>query len=155
MGVNVINAPESIPCSYPLVFLAGGANTDWRKEFIGMFSIYSKINFLNPKRDDWQKMQQIGWNAIDEQIEWEARALEWADILVFWFTEGTTNPISLLELGKYGLASDKPLFIGCDPKYEKRYDVIKQTELARSEVKIVDSLSDLARSLYINVFEKR
>ena len=47
-----------------------------------------------------------------------------------WFSFETTQPIVLYELGRWA-ASDKPLAVGADPAYERRFDVVQQLGLAR------------------------
>ena len=43
--------------------------------------------------------------------------------------------------------TSKPIFIGVDPKYQRRQDVEIQTKLARPEIEIVYSLEDLANQI--------
>jgi len=66
-----------------------------------------------------------------------------ADAIVFWFSRGSLNPIVLFELGLWGLSRETPIFIGIDPEYERKQDVIIQTSLARPELDIFEDLSDI------------
>ena len=43
--------------------------------------------------------------------------------------------------------TNKPLFVGVDPNYQRFLDVKIQTKLARAEVVILESLTDLAGAL--------
>nr|BFE67883.1 hypothetical protein GCM10020092_011840 [Actinoplanes digitatis] len=64
------------------------------------------------------------------QIRWEFDQLAAAAAILFWFSSETTQPIALYELGRWA-ASDKPLVVGADPGYERRFDVVQQLGLAR------------------------
>ena len=69
--------------------------------------------------------------------------LRLANAIAFWFPPETLCPITLFELGAWSM-TDKPLFVGVDPKYQRRLDVKIQTKLVRPEITILESLKDLA-----------
>lgn len=123
----------------PKIFLAGGITNcpDWQSVILQHLSKHDVVVY-NPRRSDWRQD-----NDVREQIHWERESLLGADIILFWFSKGSVNPIALLELGAYGLATDVPLFIGIDYGYERDIDVRIQTELARPDVHIEDSLIGL------------
>jgi hypothetical protein len=77
-----------------------------------------------------------------EQITWEHDYLRMADAILFWFPCETICPIVLYELAAWSM-TDKPIFVGVHPDYQRRQDVEIQTGLARPEVEIVYSLEDL------------
>lgn len=80
---------------------------------------------------------------------WEYEHLQSADVLIYWFSMGSLNPIVLYELGRWGNSSkDKSMIIGIDPKYERSQDVIIQTQLSRPDVPIVYTLEDVASELH-------
>ena len=137
MGMNVIQAPNKntieIAKGVPKVFLAGCANTDWRKEFVTKFEDKFVV-FFDPKRDDWNLMDA---SKTLEQITWEFKHLRDADIIVYHFNAGSVCPITLLEYGFWGLAYGRPIVVYVSDEYEKRRDIIIQTALARSDVKII------------------
>ena len=85
-------------------------------------------------------------SASNEQIEWEHRYLRSAETISFWFPCETFCPITLYELGAWSM-SDKTLFVGVHPDYPRKVDVEVQTKLARPEIEIVYSLSDLATQI--------
>lgn len=87
--------------------------------------------FYNPRRKNFPMDNP---NAAEEQIVWEYNHLKTADIIVFWLASGTLNPIVLYELGIWGNATNKPIIIGIDPKYERKLDVLVQTKLARPDI---------------------
>ena len=66
-------------------------------------------------------------------------------MILYWFSRGSLNPISLYELGLHGNSQLKTkIFIGIDPEYERKLDVVIQTRLSRPEIEIVYSLDELA-----------
>lgn len=87
-----------------VVFLAGsiemGAASDWRGELKTMLQD-TDIVLLNPWRDDWDDSwtQSIEDDNFREQVEWEIRGIEEADLVAIHFDPGTSAPITLLELG--------------------------------------------------------
>ena len=125
------------------IFLAGCANTDWRKEFVKHFT-NDDIVFLDPKRDDWDLMNK---NHMKEQIIWEFVKQRNADIMVFFYNAGSVCPITLLEYGLWGLSKGTPMVVGVTADYEKHDDIIIQTSLARPETNVVSNLEELAYEL--------
>jgi len=98
---------------------------------------------FNPRREHFP----IGDpGAAQEQIAWEHAYLRTADAILFWFPCETLCPIVLYELGAWSM-TDKPIFVGVHPEYERRQDVEIQTCLARPTVKVCYSLEDLAQQV--------
>jgi hypothetical protein len=133
------------------VFLAGGITNcpDWQAVLIDMIKDYKRITedvvVYNPRRKNFP----IGDpNAAEQQITWEYEHLKNADIIIFWFSVGSLNPIVLYELGRWGNSSDKMIIVGIDPKYERKQDVEIQTKLSKPHTPIVYSLEEVAESLY-------
>ena len=126
------------------VYLAGGITNcpDWQLEMVRLLS-GTNLTLLNPRRMLFPINDP---NAAHEQIAWEYKALRDANSILFWFPHETLCPIVLYELGAWSM-TDKPIFVGIHPKYERRLDVEIQTELTRPEVKIVYTLSDLAEQV--------
>lgn len=127
------------------IFFAGGITNcpDWQQELVKLLKDVN-IDILNPRRKDFP----IGDpNAANEQIAWEFRHFEKANMISFWFSRGSLNPIVLFELGKWLVQKEKRIFIGIDPGYIRTQDVVIQTELERDNIEIVDSLEDLANQI--------
>lgn len=100
----------------PKVFLAGtidnGNSSDWQGKLI--WQMKNKYNSLdpdadksigniivfNPRRNDWN--QNASEADCEEQIKWEQRHLDEADLIIMNFTDDSKSPITLLELGLYG-----------------------------------------------------
>lgn len=138
--IQVLSAPKDHHAS---IFLAGGISgcPDWQSEFIGLLDGRLSVTILNPRRESFPMGDQ---EAGKEQIKWEYRHLRRADVIVFWFCAETLQPIALFELGAWSMVQSKPLFVGAHPDYERRFDVVQQLGLVRPDVKVAESLPELA-----------
>lgn len=125
----------------PAVFLAGGISgcSDWQTEMTTLLS-GTALTLLNPRRPDFPMDDP---SAARTQIEWEYRHLKASDAALFWFPCETLCPITLFELGAWS-RTNKPLFVGTHPEYQRRLDVLVQLSLARPEAAVVNSLDALA-----------
>jgi hypothetical protein len=96
----------NIDCSKRTIFLAGsiemGAARDWQTEVEESLVDLEGVLF-NPRRDDWDSSwkQSIDNFQFRQQVEWELKAQEMADTVLFHFEPGTQSPITLLELGLF------------------------------------------------------
>lgn len=131
--MKYVESPEIYNTGKVSIFLAGGITNcpDWQKEMVELLKDLD-IVIYNPRREDFP----IGDpNAAYEQIKWEFETLDKVDMILFWFSKGSLNPIVLFEYGKWlmntrnGEVNYKPLFVGIDPEYERKQDVMIQTEL--------------------------
>ena len=134
------------------IFLAGGITKriDWQREAIAHFRATKvwnlpHIEIFNPRRANFNVLDPV---EAEEQIAWEYHRLKEANILVFWFSSETVQPITLYELGKWANADSptnvtKSIYIGCDPDYPRKYDVTIQTQLARPHAKIYSNLKSM------------
>lgn len=128
------------------IFLAGGITNcpDWQNEaiefFKSEFGVNAPITIYNPRRENFPINNP---NASEQQIVWEYNHLADADIILFWFAPGSPNPIVFYELGMHCNSSDKTCFIGCDPRFERKNDVVIQTALARPELPIYSDLNEM------------
>lgn len=141
--MQVIEAPNLYPTPAD-IFLGGGITNcpDWQSEIIAMFKQNTPRDeiILNPRRTGAFTEDIAG-----EQIEWEYHALRSVKTVFFWFPKETLCPITLLELGVFTQMPHVNLIVGTHPDYARRFDVIKQLELARPEVQVKDTL----RGMYI------
>ncbi len=105
-----IKAPNPLPDwqdrdGFRLVFLGGsiehGKATDWQQILQSKFKDDEPFIFLNPRRENWDSSwdQSIDNPKFKEQVTWELKGLEEADIIIIYFESGTLSPISMLELG--------------------------------------------------------
>lgn len=107
--MKVIKAPKKFYKDYengPHLFLAGsiemGKAEDWQTRLTDALKQKKGI-ILNPRRDDWDSSweQKIDNEQFREQVEWELRAQEEADLMAVYFDPGTRSPITLMELGMF------------------------------------------------------
>jgi hypothetical protein len=117
----------------PWLFLAGGITNcrDWQSELIELL-LPNKGTIFNPRRKEWPINNP---SASEEQIKWEYKYLWQADIISFWFSKETLNPIVLYELGahlvriKSKQAGPPIIIIGIEDGYQRTQDIIIQTSL--------------------------
>lgn len=126
--MNLITSPQNYHGNID-VFLAGGISDcpDWQNETLKKFD-NTALTIANPRRS--QKFDKNGPLA-SEQIEWEFEMLNKTSTIFFWFPKEALCPIALFELGKFIGQGNKNLIIGTDKEYVRRFDIIKQLELAR------------------------
>ncbi len=126
------------------VFLAGGINgcPDWQQEMVHLLSDTDLV-LLNPRRKHFPINDH---RASAEQIVWEYESLRKADAILFWFPYETLCPIALYELGTWSM-TDKPIFVGIHPNYQRRQNVVMQTRLARPDVEVMYSMSHLVSQI--------
>ena len=142
--MHYIESPGSFESKYldpTSVFLAGGITgcPDWQQEIRGLLQD-SDLVLVNPRRADFPIHDP---NAALEQITWEHNCLRLVDAILFWFPCETMCPIVLYELGAWSM-TNKPIFVGVHPRYQRRQDVEIQTGLVRPDVQVVYSLQELA-----------
>lgn len=120
------------------LFLAGGITgaRNWQRDAI-MLLQHEDGTLLNPRRS-------VDFRAeyADEQVEWEHKALQDAEAILFWFPPETLCPITLFELGMWSMRPEKPIFVGTDRQYQRRFDVVKQLSLSNPWVTVYDTLED-------------
>lgn len=106
---NYFESPNNIAYrdfSKKSVFLAGsieqGKAIDWQTE-TSQLLLENGFNVFNPRRKDWDSSwkQEYTDPQMNQQIGWEANALEHADYIIFFLQPGTYSPISLYEFGKF------------------------------------------------------
>lgn len=148
LNFSVITAPqEASTLSVRSLFLAGGISNcpDWQSQLINLLSDCRDLTIFNPRRPNYPMDNP---NEALNQIEWEYEHLKTADMIAVWFSKGSVNPIVLYELGIWINARPEiPAFVGIDPGYERTRDVQIQTKLARTDIQIVGSISELAEQV--------
>lgn len=144
-AINIKSLPKNS------VFLGGGITNcpDWQAEVkVILENNIPDVMLVNPRRENFDVTDKSN---TKKQIYWEYEYLQRCKTILFWFPKETLNPITLYELGAWSM-TDKPLFIGCHPEYERIEDVIIQTKLKRPELDVVFSLDDLTKQV-INHFK--
>jgi hypothetical protein len=151
----IIEAPNEVYSlenhSNVKLFLAGGITNcpDWQATILEKLKNFPHLTIYNPRRSNFPIGDPI---AAEAQITWEYNHLRDSDAIIFWFAKGSLNPIVLYELGRWGNSSQKPILIGIDPEYERKQDVLIQTQLSRPEITVFESLDDMVEKLYA-IFE--
>jgi 5,10-methenyltetrahydromethanopterin hydrogenase len=127
------------------VFLAGGITDcpDWQADFIKLMEDVDNVTLYNPRRASFDVKDP---DATEVQIVWEHRHLDEADIIIYWFSRGSLNPIVLYELGKY-INTDKKILIGMDPEYTRKTDVEVQSKLVGYKDNFYNNIEDLKDAL--------
>lgn len=139
--MNYIEAPTEYEGSEPALFLAGGVSDaeNWQRRLLRLLP-RGEYAVLNPRRVTFPADDTA---AETQQIEWEVRHLRRAMLAVFWFPAHTLCPITLLELGACW-AAEKPIVVGADVAYARRFDMEIHLRLQRPDVTIADTLELLA-----------
>ncbi len=91
----------------PKLFLAGSIDNGqaelWQASVAQELADLDVV-ILNPRRERWEPgwAQSLENPSFVEQVQWELRGLEEADVILMYFAPGSKAPISLLELGLFG-----------------------------------------------------
>jgi hypothetical protein len=141
--MHYIEAPQAYNGYEPSLFLAGGITgcPDWQKEMVAKLQDLPLVIF-NPRRSHFPQYEDID----REQIEWEYTYLRKATAISFWFPEETLCPITLYELGAWTM-TNKKIFLGVHPHYQRIQDIRIQTALVRPDVTLVQTLEELNQSI--------
>lgn len=145
--MRVIRAPDEVKAKKGerLVFLAGGISNcpDWQGSMPGLLGDIANLAVINPRR-----IVAFGKEGPEAagQIKWEHDALRKADAHAFWFCANVIQPISLFELGVWSEKSER-LFVGVDPFYPRRFDIVEQLKLSRPGIHVLDSLAKVAQQV--------
>ena len=122
---------EYIKYPRPWIFLAGGCKTNWRDEICEQILEKYDGTILDPVDEGYD---------VDKNTTWEVLGLWSCDIIVFWFENGTDQPLSLFELGsqagRYFSSGGKtpPVIIGIDPEYGMKKEVVNQIGVLNSHM---------------------
>ncbi len=138
--MQYIEAPSREEPKHSSIFLAGGITNcpDWQSQIIEKLRDLD-VTVFNPRRKNFP-IDNL--NAAEEQIRWEYERLRRADLISFWFSEGSSNPIVLFELGA-AFERTTPLVIGVHPAYLRKQDVEIQTMLRKPNLRISYNLDEL------------
>jgi hypothetical protein len=106
-----VKAPGKYHLSKYTIFLAGaidmGQAIDWQRKVANALRDLD-ILILNPRRDDWNASWEQTANNPEfrQQVEWELKAQEDADMVIFVFTAESKAPITFMEFGLFGPRKD-------------------------------------------------
>lgn len=138
-----VEAPRPYTGNETSLFLAGGITgcPDWHAEVLAQLSDLPLV-VLNPRRAQFPQEEA----AIREQIVWEHTYLRKATAISFWFPQETLCPITLYEFGAWSM-TNKKLFAGTHPHYQRIQDLRIQTALTRPDISLVESLDALIHDI--------
>jgi hypothetical protein len=131
------------------VFLGGsiemGLADPWQDRLVNEFKD-ADIRFLNPRRDDWDSswVQEASNPQFSQQVNWELDALDYSDLIVFYFDPDTKSPITLMELGLYA-ASGKVIIVCCPDEFWRKGNV--EIVCQRYGIKMVNNFDELVIEL--------
>lgn len=96
--------------NHPKLFLGGtianGKAPNWQADMVkSLFDL--PIYILNPRCAVWNP--DADTDAKNNQIEWEIKAQDNSDVILYYFDPDYPNPITLHELGKLFSVFDKKL----------------------------------------------
>ncbi len=125
--MKMIKAPNSYSNldEFKSIFLGGsiemGEAENWQEKIAEELKLF-KVILLNPRRDDWDNSwkQTISNDKFREQVLWELRAQESANLRLYYFDPNTKSPITLLEMG---LFNDKNNIVCCPDGFWKKGNV--------------------------------
>jgi hypothetical protein len=126
------------------VFLGGsiemGLAEPWQERLVNEFKD-TDIRFLNPRRDDWDSswVQEASNPQFAQQVNWELDALEYSDLIVFYFDPNTKSPITLMELGLHALS--KKVIVCCPDGFWRKGNV--EIVCQRYGIKMVNNFDEL------------
>lgn len=162
--MNYYRAPDAFNLpkeeSEQSIFLAGSISNakNWQETITQIsykgLKLEDIFNIFNPRRENY--------NILDselelEQIKWEYQAIHFCDKILFWFSNETLAPITLLELGSaLNTHEHSDVFIGIDPEYKRKNDVIIQTSLRNKDLaeRIVFSQEELVEQIVKKTVDK-
>jgi hypothetical protein len=136
------------------VFLGGSIEMDtaekWQNRLKSDLS-ETDVVLLNPRRDDWDNsiVQRAYDPAFSEQVNWELDAIDYADLIVFYFDPNTKSPITLMELGLF--ANSGKVIVCCPDGFWRKGNV--EIVCNRSSIPLVNTYDQLVSclKLLINV----
>lgn len=145
--MKIIKAPHTIRRVTNGVFLAGsiemGKAENWQDAIANLCESVD-VTFFNPRRDDWDSswVQSIHDDNFREQVQWELKALDRADKIVFYFDPNTQSPITLMELG-YVTRYPEKVCVCCPDGFWRKGNV--EIMCDRFKIPMVDDIHGLVK----------
>ncbi len=155
---NMIFAPAnfSVQSNQKVVFLAGSidknAATDWHSQIANSLAAYNVL-LLNPTRYSWDSSWKLTADdpQFSEQVNWELRSMELADLVVVNFLPTAQSPISLLEFGLY--AQSGKALVCCPEGFWKKgnVDIVCRRYQVQQTTCIADLIATIKTKLGVAV----
>jgi hypothetical protein len=134
----------------PSVFLGGtidmGQSHDWQADIVAVLQKMDVL-LLNPRRKNWDSSwkQSKDNPQFRQQVEWELKALDDADIVVFYFAPGSQSPITLMELGLHAAEAPEKVLVCCPEGFWRKGNVDIVCE--RYDVRQAETMPELIEML--------
>lgn len=150
---------QFLPRTVPKIFLGGsiemGSAENWQKMTAKTLAEENCIIF-NPRRDgDWDaswEQKPFPGTQFYEQVDWELKAQDASDFIIYNFLPDTKSPITLLELGLF-INSNAKKFVVCPESFWRYGNVRIVSELYGSNLQFYTNYDDMMVSLLINLSE--
>lgn len=138
------------------IFLGGsiemGRADNWQSRVVNKFMNKKNLVFLNPRRLDWDSSWQqdpAPGTKFHEQVTWEMDAQEQSDLIVYYFDPDTISPVTLLELGAFGISSKhlhgQNVVVCCPDGYFRKGNVVMFCQ--RYGIKCTDTFDDMIAAI--------
>ena len=158
--IEIIQAPNIETVDGIRLFIAGGISNcpNWQDELTDRLLVdkkiknelighdYINISVFNPRCK--------GIPEEDAQIKWEYERLQTSNIISFWFSVGSLNPITLFEYGAHFKSKEKTIIVGCHKDYDRKNNVIRQSELASTNIDVKEKFEDFYNNIVEVLIEK-
>jgi hypothetical protein len=148
-----------LPYNYPKVFLGGsiemGKADDWQAKTETELDENFDVIIFNPRRTDWDaswKQTPVPGEQFYEQVDWELKAQDAANFIIYNFLPGTQSPITLLELGLYA-EKEQTKFVVCSEDFWRYGNVKIVSETQGNNLKFFHSYDDMMEVLKIHLSE--
>ena len=150
----IVKPPVQNEEDYFRIFLAGsieqGSAVNWQEDIQQALSDLDIIIY-NPRRDDWDPswIQSIDNPEFKDQVEWELREIQYADLVVFYFQPGTKSPITLFELGLCS-SGVQDIVVCCPEGFWRKgnVDIVCQ-HFGIAQVATIEELANYVRTEYV------
>ena len=123
------------------VRIDNGHSEDWQQTVAAKLARRDRHYLLyNPRQEEWHPERE---GEMDYQVNWELEHMEKADYILMVFLDGSSSPITLLELGLH--ARSGKLLVVCTPGFY-RYDNVRIT-CARYGIPVYGSIDEAIEAL--------
>lgn len=150
--IEIVQAPNEAKTKGIKLFLAGGISQcpHWQKKLCDRLRNESRLEeyniiIFNPRCNE----------VPDEefQTKWEHNRLKESDIISFWFSIGSLNPITLFEYGSYFKSRRKKIIVGCHPEYLRKNAVKIQTGLDAPKLHVIEDFEDFYNEIVVTLVD--
>lgn len=122
-----------------------GMAEPWQERLVEALGGYpDNIILLNPRRDDWDSswvQDPTPGTQFHEQVSWELIHQESCNLAVYYFDPNTKSPITLMELGAFGLQEPDGTVVCCPTNFYRYGNVAVFCE--RYGIQLVYSFDEL------------